>query len=154
MINKRPSDYLQPILVVEDNDDDFDTVVVAAQRANVRNRLVHAHSVDDARRLLALTPGSAFAFVLLDCSLPGEDGLSLLYELRQNGPYRSLPVIVLTASMNARDRNAFYAAGANAYHVKNVVFEASLSTIQHIFRYWLIDVILPTTNVLQPGKSE
>lgn len=153
-MGQRPHTYLQPILVVEDCDDDFDTVRVAAQRANVRNRLVHARSADDARRILATRPAVSFAFLLLDCSLPGENGLSLLHELRQDAQYWSLPVIVLTASINARDRNAFYAAGANAYHVKNVVFEVGLSTIQHIFHYWLTDVILPTTNAFHTGITE
>lgn len=133
----------RPILVVEDSDEDFDTVVVAARRGQVRNRLVQARSADEARGFLAAHAVNPFAFVLLDCSLPGEDGLSLLHDLRGGATNALLPVVVFTASVNPRDRDAFYAAGANAYHVKKVGFEDCLTSLQQIFRYWLSDATLP-----------
>jgi two-component system, chemotaxis family, chemotaxis protein CheY len=145
----------RPILVVEDSDDDFDTVVEAARRGQVRNRLVQARSADEARVVLAAHAANPFAFVLLDCSLPGEDGLSLLQELRAGPTNALLPVVVFTASVNPRDRDAFYAAGANAYHVKKVGFEDCLATLQQIFRYWLSDAVLPDPAALvsQPGRT-
>jgi two-component system, chemotaxis family, chemotaxis protein CheY len=135
--------HSRPVLVVEDSTDDFDTVVEAARLARIRNRLVHAPSADAARQVLAAARHIPFAFVLLDCSLPGEDGLTLLQDLRRDPATVLLPVVVFTASVNPRDRNAFYAAGANAYHVKRVQFEDCLSTVQDIFRYWLQHVVLP-----------
>lgn len=146
--------HFLPVLVVEDSVDDFDTVVEALQQLNIRNRLVHAANADSARHLLA-TPGCGpFAFVLLDCSLPGEDGLSFLQDLRRDPATTRLPVVVLTASVNPRDLNAFYAAGANAYHVKRVRFEDCLSTVQDIFRYWLGQVMLPDGHVpMRPQRQ-
>jgi two-component system, chemotaxis family, chemotaxis protein CheY len=141
-----------PVLVIEDSADDFDTVVEAARLARIRNRLVHAASADAARRVLALPRHSPFAFVLLDCSLPGEDGLTLLQELRRDPATVMLPVVVFTASVNPRDRNAFYAAGANAYHVKRVRYEDCLGTLQEIFRYWLLQVMPPDAQVTAPSR--
>ncbi|MBC7717991.1 MAG: response regulator [Pseudorhodobacter sp.] len=135
--------HYRPVLVVEDSADDFDTVVEALRRARIRNRLVHAVNADAARHVLAASAHGPFAFVLLDCSLPGEDGLSFLQDLRRDPATAMLPVVVFTASLNPRDLNAFYAAGANAYHVKRVQFEECLSTVQDIFRYWLMQVVLP-----------
>lgn len=143
----------RPILVVEDSDDDFDTVVEASRRAQVRNRLVHAASADAARELLATPRLGPFAFMLLDCSLPTEDGLSFLQELRREPAHALMPVVVYTASVNPRDRNAFYAAGANAYHVKKVRFEECLATVQAIFDYWLRQVVLPDPRAWQPIGS-
>jgi len=153
-MNHPSTAYLPPILVVDDSDDDFDTVAQAAQRAGIRNQLVHARDAEQARAALAATPPPAFAFMLLDCSLPGDDGLSLLKQLRQHPLHGCLPVVVLTASINPRDRNAFYAAGANAYHVKTVSFSDSLATLRHVFDYWLTHTILPANNALSTEKSK
>jgi two-component system, chemotaxis family, chemotaxis protein CheY len=147
------AEHARPVLVVEDSSDDFDTVVEAARRARVRNRLVHAASADAALQVLAAPRHSPFAFVLLDCCLPGEDGLTLLQHLRRNPATVWLPVVVFTASVNPRDRNAFYAAGANAYHVKRVRFEDCLSTVQDIFRYWLQQVVLPDAQAQSPARG-
>jgi CheY-like chemotaxis protein len=143
---------LPPILVVDDSDDDFDTVSIAARRANISNLLVHARDADEARSLLFAVPGVAFAFMLLDCNLPGEDGLTLLEEVRRDPQHHSLPVIVLTASINPRDRDAFYAAGGNAYHVKLVNFEDGLANLEHVFHYWLTQVVLPGADTSSTGK--
>lgn len=143
---------LPPILVVDDSDDDFDTVCIAARRAQISNLLVHARDADEARVLLSAVPAVAYAFMLLDCNLPGEDGLTLLEDVRRHPQHHSLPVVVLTASINPRDRDAFYAAGGNAYHVKLVNFEEGLANLEHVFHYWLTQVVLPGADTSPTGK--
>jgi CheY-like chemotaxis protein len=130
------------VLVVEDSHDDFDTVVQAALRARVHNRLVQAVDADVALRLLAAEPGS-FAFMLLDFNVPGVDGLALLQQMRRDPALLRLPVVVFTTSVNPRDRDAFYDAGANAYHVKTVRYEDCLFALEGIFHYWLTCATLP-----------
>jgi two-component system chemotaxis response regulator CheY len=144
---------LPAILVIDDSDDDFGTVAIAARRAQVGNPLIHARDIAEARECLFAAPRATYAFVILDCNLPGEDGLDLLEELRQHPQHRGLPVIALTASINPRDRNAFYAAGANAYHVKMVNFTEGLANLESVFHYWLTQVVLPTTDASIIGKS-
>ncbi len=132
----------RPVLVVEDSADDFDTVVVAAQRARVANRLVHAADADAAARLFGQEPAGSFAFVLLDYNLPGVDGLVFLRRMRE-GLQARLPAVILTTSVNPCDRDAFYKAGANAYHLKQVQYSECLRTLEAIFNYWLHRVALP-----------
>ena len=72
----------RPVLVVEDSDDDFDTVTHAARLARLSNRLVRAVDAADALDAITLHPQGFFAFVLLDYNLPGVDGLAFLYEIR------------------------------------------------------------------------
>ncbi len=141
------------ILIVEDSDEDFDTVLEAARMAHVRNRLVRAESAEAARAVLAAERASPFAFVLLDYSLPGEGGLEFLQALRSNPATALLPAVVFTTSINPRDRDAFYAAGANAYHVKNVDFNECLKTLESIFRYWLSSALLPDPSALAWGGN-
>lgn len=128
---------LRPVLVVEDSDDDFDTVVVAAARAKVGNRLVRASDAERAWQLLARDPVGSFAFILLDYDLQGPDGLAFLGQVRRNGLWAQLPVVVLTTSVNPRDRDVFCAAGANAFHVKSVQYTDCLCAIESIFGRWL-----------------
>ena len=128
---------LRPVLVVEDSDDDFDTVVIAAARAKVGNLLVRASDADAARRLLAADTAGSFAFMLFDHTLPGPDGLAFLDEVRRDGSLAGLPVVVFTTSVNPRDRAVFFAAGASAFHVKNVQHSDCLDTLQSIFGRWL-----------------
>jgi CheY-like chemotaxis protein len=124
-------------MLVEDSDDDFDTVVDAAIRAHVGNRLVRAADVDAARRLLAFDPADAFAFMLLDYNLPGLDGLVLLDHVRRKSLSTHLPVVVFTTSVNPRDRDVFCEAGASAFHVKSVDYADCMRTLESIFDHWL-----------------
>jgi two-component system, chemotaxis family, chemotaxis protein CheY len=128
---------LRPVLVVEDSDDDFDTMLIAAARANVRNPLVRAADADAARRLLATDTAGSFAFMLLDHNLPGPDGLALLDQVRRDGSLAGLPVVVFSTSVNPGDRARFLEAGAGAFHVKSVQYTDCLGTLESIFRHWL-----------------
>ena len=147
----------RPILVVEDCDDDFDTVIDAAARAGVLNALVRAVDADAARHLLTRDSAAGFAFILLDSSLPGQDGLALLDQLRAEGLYRSLPVVVFTTSINPRDRDLFCAAGASAFHVKSVQHGDTLDTLDAIFKRWLNPPTTPqavaTSTRIRPSSS-
>ncbi len=142
-----PAD-LRPVLVVEDSDDDFDTVVVAAARTRRHNRLVRAANADAAWQLLTLNPADAFAFMLLDYNLPGLDGLALLDQVRHGGLLARLPVVVFTTSVNPRDRDAFSQAGASAFHVKSVRHSDCLDTLESIFDQWLKAGAPPATAAL------
>ncbi len=68
-----------------------------------------ARDAAQARRLLQ---GLSFDLIVLDVMMPGEDGISLTAWLRKLSP---VPVILLTARGEARDRIAGLEAGADDY---------------------------------------
>ena len=134
----------QAILVVEDSDEDYDTVVEAAREKGVRNPLVRAVDADEAMLRFDENRVPGFAFVLLDNNLPGISGCELLGDLRTRPTLRRLPVVVYTTSTSTRDCDACYEAGANAYHVKSVRFDDCLRTLGDVFQYWLHGVLRPS----------
>ena len=144
----------RPVLVVEDSDDDFDTVTHAARLARLSNRLVRAIDAADALDAITLHPQGFFAFVLLDYNLPGVDGLAFLYEIRLDCSARQLPVVVLTTSVNPQDRDVFRDAGANAFHVKSVEHTECLRTLESIFERWLNVAAMPGDAVAAPRLED
>ena len=134
------------ILVVEDSDEDFDTIRDAAERAGVFNALVRAHTGYEGLHLLQRAAGNRYALpllILLDLNTPGDDGRVVLRDIRSQVELTTLPIIVLSASDNPRDLNFCYANGANAYHVKPVHHARHLQMLQQVFTYWLDAVVLP-----------
>ena len=136
----------QHVLVVEDSDEDFETVLDAAQRAGIRHLIQRATSGDECLRLLRGTDrrrDAQPALVLMDLNTPGDDGREALRQIRNDATLPSLPLVVLSASANPRDLQFCYAHCVNAYHVKPVEHARHLELLQQIFAYWLGCVVLP-----------
>lgn len=144
--------HMGHIMVVEDSDEDFDTVQDAAKRSGLQQPMVRARSGAECLRLLHEglgRPGSRglrdtqTLMVLLDLNTHGDDGREVLLHVRRHDALGTVPVVVLSASDNARDLRFCYANGANAYHVKPVNHALHLKVVQDIFAYWLGSVVLP-----------
>ena len=56
--------------------------------------------------------------LLLDWMLPDQSGIQFLEALRQHSPYQDLPVLMLTARVNERDRVEGLTKGADDYLTK------------------------------------
>ena len=76
------------------------------------------------------------AVVLLDVKLPLVDGFEVLGKIRSEPATRWLPVVILTASNQERDRQRAYELGANGYVVKTIDFEADTAALHAVAQYW------------------
>ncbi len=140
-------DHLRPVLVIEDSDEDFETVLDAAHRAGVAHEIIRARSGDEGLRLL-LQAGDARpvqrpALVLMDLNTPQGDGREALRQIQLQDWLRAVPVVVLSTSSNPRDIEYCYANGANAFHVKPVQHPAHRDVLEQILSYWLTRAVLP-----------
>jgi two-component system, response regulator len=141
--------HLRRILVVEDSDEDFETVQDAARRGGVLHPIVRAGSGGECLQLLQLWRERSDgqhgrdALMLLDLNTPGDDGRDVLRHVRGDVVLGTLPVVVFSASANPHDLQFCYAHGANAFHVKPVAHAQHLQVLQAIFDYWLDSVELP-----------
>lgn len=133
------------ILLVEDNPDDVELTRIAFGQARIANPLV---AVNDGAQALDYLfargqyadrdPDRQPALVLLDLNLPKVDGREVLQAIRGNEATRSLPVVVLTTSVEPFDVEASYALGANSYIQKPVDFEQFVWAVQQVGLYWLV----------------
>ncbi|MET3109250.1 CheY-like chemotaxis protein [Oxalobacteraceae bacterium GrIS 2.11] len=141
-----------PVLVVEDSDEDFDTLLTAARLAGIQHEIRRALTGDDCLRLLRGTAGQAraqVALVLLDLNTPHGDGRYALEQIYADPTLHAIPLVVLSTSANPRDVDFCYGHGANAYHVKPVSHGEHLAVLQTLLKYWLGSAVLPTAQTLE-----
>jgi CheY-like chemotaxis protein len=141
-----------PVVVVEDSDEDFDTVMTAARMAGIKQEIRRALSGDECMLMLrgeAGHPKVQVALVLMDLNTPHGDGRNALEQIHADAQLCAIPVVVLSTSANPRDVDFCYDHGANAYHVKPVSHGAHLLVLQALLTYWLGNVVLPTEQTLE-----
>jgi len=85
-------------------------------------------AVRDGDRAAALARDDDFDLLILDVGLPGRDGFAVLSDLRERG--QRLPVILLTARDDVRDKVAGLDGGADDYVTKPFRFEELLARVR------------------------
>ncbi len=135
------------ILLVEDNPGDVRLTKEALRDGRVKNNL---HVVVDGVAALAFLrkEGEYHAaprpdLILLDLNLPRKNGRETLAEIKSDPELRTIPVVVLTTSMDEQDVLRAYEFNANCYINKPVDLDQFLQVIRSIEDFWLTIVRLP-----------
>ncbi|MDP2064204.1 MAG: response regulator [Phaeovulum sp.] len=95
--------------------------------ARVGARVTHLATGADAVAVLAAEPPDV---LVLDLMLPDRSGLDILADLRAEPALAALPVLMLTARGQSRDREAAERAGANAFLAKPFANSDLLSAVR------------------------
>jgi two-component system, response regulator len=129
-----------PIVLVEDNEDDIVLTRRALSQNKIGNPLVIARDGAEALELLLGSNGHSVnpALILLDLQLPKVDGLTVLKRLREDARTKLTPVVVLTSSKAEQDVVAGYNLHANSYIRKPVDFDQFAEAVRQIGMYWLL----------------
>ena len=144
------------ILLVEDNPKDEALTLRALKKANIGNRVVVARDGVEAIDYLL---GSAAdgnrnelpQLILLDLKLPKIDGHEVLRRIRSDDRTRLLPVVILTTSVEDKDRLHGYRLGANSYVRKPVDFSEFAQAVVQLGLYWLVLNEKPPNVSRRPG---
>lgn len=134
--------HSQPILLVDDNDDDVEAALRAFKRTNLKNAIVRASTGAEAIAMLrerTVQPG----LILLDLNMPGLDGRRVLAILKGDVELRRIPIVVLTTSADERDIDECYQLGANTYIQKPVDLDGLFAAVQRLKDYWFEIALLP-----------
>jgi two-component system response regulator len=131
------------ILLVEDNPKDEALTLRALRKANIGNRVVVARDgVEAIDYLLGTTADGSRneppQLILLDLKLPKIDGHEVLRRIRGDERTRLLPVVILTTSVEDKDRLQGYRLGANSYVRKPVDFSEFAQAVVQLGLYWLV----------------
>ena len=133
------------ILLVEDNPRDAELTIRALKKKNLANNLYHVEDGVEALDFLFArgkyggrdindTP----KVVLLDLKLPRINGLEVLSAIKSDERTQSIPVVIITSSVEDPDVNTAYQLGANSYVLKPVQFDAFIEAMAKIGIYWLM----------------
>ena len=137
------------ILIIEDNDDDFNAIARVFKNAGLRNPLRRCACGTQALDCLRPQDGTAPAvipgLILLDLNLPGVDGRDVLRAVKSDPRLQNIPVIVLTSSMAREDITRCYDAGADSYLMKPVDMEGFIKSVERLKERWqgAFDLDLP-----------
>ena len=97
--------------------------------------------VEDGHEAVQTATTASWDLVLMDCQLPGLDGLEATRRIRLKLAGRSLPIIALTANASIQDRDECLAAGMNDFLTKPVRVELLAAAMQK----WLPDSAPPAS---------
>ena len=115
------------VLIVEDNEKNRKLVRDTLQFKGYRT--IEAETGEDGVRLAREQQP---ALILMDIQLPGIDGITALGQLRADPATRAIPVIAVTASVMAQDRQKIVSAGFDAFQGKPISVRDFLATVQRM----------------------
>jgi len=137
-VRKRP-----PILIAEDNDQDFEVIAEVIDEIDVPNPIRRVVTGEQCLELLERSEPLRPMFLLLDLNMPGLDGRDVLQVIQESSNLPRFPIIVFSTSSSPKDLDTCYASGANSYHLKPVEAPKFRQMVRTIISYWGDAVLLP-----------
>ena len=133
------------VLLVEDQTADAQLILRALRSKNLGDNVLWVRDGEKALDFLLRTGVYAGQplerqpkLVLLDVKLPKVDGIEVLHTIRATPGLTTIPVVMLTSSLERSDIARSYAGGANSYIVKPVDFDQLIDAVSTTIVYWML----------------
>lgn len=129
------------ILIAEDDENDVTLLRLALTRLGINNPVHVSHdgveAIEYLERTAASSDRAAFPSIFItDLKMPRLGGLEVIKWVRAHPACKLIPVLVLSASKEARDVKMAYELGANSYMVKPSTFEDLQQMLKAVYDYW------------------
>jgi CheY-like chemotaxis protein len=124
------------ILVVEDSDSDVEAIGRAIGRSHPDIRLEFVRRGTDVLPRLTDPAATPPDLILLDLNMPGDNGLTVLTNVRAVPALDDVTIVVFTSSAEQIEAEACYAAGADSYIYKPINFALFQTVLQSTIDYW------------------
>ena len=140
---------VRTILVVDDND--VNRALLLRQLGRLGHEATAVASAVQALEAVAATP---YAVVLMDCRMPGMDGMEATRRIREAeaGTGQRVPIVAVTANAMEADRDACFDAGMDGFLTKPVMME-SLRAVLDQFVLGTREETEPTTASSTPSAG-
>ncbi|MBX3748201.1 MAG: response regulator [Verrucomicrobiae bacterium] len=147
------------ILLADDNPRDVDLALHALARSGLEQEVVTVRDgvavMDYLRSGGVREDGRSRrpTVVLLDMKMPRMDGLEALRQIKADPGLKTIPVVLFSSSQEGIDLVRAYAAGANSYVVKPLLFERFTEVVRMIAGYWGgVNVAVPDPPAQDPSN--
>lgn len=121
---------MEKVIFCVEDDENIRELVVYALKTSGFNAMGYETGEELKKNLKSVIPD----LILMDIMLPGEDGLSILKELKRDSSYKNIPVIMLTAKTTEYDKITGLDLGADDYVSKPFGVMELISRIKAVLR--------------------
>lgn len=126
----------KPILVLEDDDVDIQSIHRAFKRLDVKNEIIIFTNGEEGLAYLEGSSNTAPCLIISDINMPKMNGLEFMKKIKNDKVLRQIPVVLLTTSNEDEHRREGYLLGAAGYIVKPVDHDEFYEAIRKIQNYW------------------
>jgi CheY-like chemotaxis protein len=142
------------ILLVEDRDDEIERIEQAVSETELSNRIMVARNGMEAlaylRRLSVIdgqkVPDGAPGLILLDVNMRGKRGFDVLHELRSDPQLMTIPIVILTDSLDTTDLACTLAHGVTGYFLKPMDPAQFERVVKDVEEHWSLLKLDPSAN--------
>jgi CheY-like chemotaxis protein len=126
-----------PIIVIEDDADDQETLVAIFKKLDYVNEIIYFFDGNEALEYLTRSDVQPF-LILSDINMPKINGFELRNKVFTNEQLQTkcIPYLFFTTGVNKKAVFDAYAMSVQGFFVKPNSFEALENTIKKIIEYW------------------
>ena len=134
----------KPILLLEDDEIDQETIRRAFKELKVNNPLVVASNGEEGLAYLNNPQNDQPCLIILDLVMPKMNGFDFLKTIKAHDTFKIIPVVVLSTSEEDRSRVESFGLGVAGYMLKPTDHTKFFETIRIINLYWTLSELPPS----------
>lgn len=137
--------YARPMLLIEGPHARPPTASEALNELGLTGNVVHCHDLGQALERLKGERALEPAVIVLDGLIEAHEGLDVLRAFKSSETLRSVPVVVLAPSGNARVVDESFSLGVAGFVVKSGSRSEFVEAVRAIHEYWTLSEAPPCT---------